>query len=151
MPRLLLSLPVAAILLPAPQSAKETAVEASALLIRATPLALNASDPAQEQVGRLRYLGGWDLTSDHPVFGGLSSRVFAPDGGLLALSDSGELFGFDPQEKDGGQHQFVAPFPFRDAGRNLIKWQWDSEALVSDPALVRYWVGIELLNTRSSY
>src|SRR3546814_1568522 len=105
MPRLLLILLVAAILLPAPQSAKETAVESSALLIRATPLALNASDPAQEQVGRLRYLGGWDLTSDHPVFGGLSSMVFAPDGGLLALSDSGELFGFDPQEKDGGDRK----------------------------------------------
>src|SRR3546814_3594133 len=100
MPRLLLILLVAAILLPAPQSAKETAVESSALLIRATPLALNASDPAQEQVGRLRYLGGWDLTSDHPVFGGLSSMVFAPDGGLLALSDSGELFGFDPRSEE---------------------------------------------------
>src|SRR3546814_324944 len=151
MPRLLLILLVAAILLPAPQSAKETAVESSALLIRATPLALNASDPAQEQVGRLRYLGGWDLTSDHPVFGGLSSMVFAPDGGLLALSDSGELFGFDPQEKDGGQHEFVAPLPLRAAERNLPKWKWDSESLVSDPASGRYWVGFELINRVCRY
>src|SRR3546814_7277532 len=74
MPRLLLILLVAAILLHAPPSAKATAVESSALLIRATPLALHASDPAQEQVARLRYLGGWDLTTDHPVFGGLSDR-----------------------------------------------------------------------------
>src|SRR3546814_20288196 len=100
MPRLLLILLVAAILLTAPQSAKETAVESSALLIRATPLALNASDPAQDQVGRLRYLGGWDLTSDHPVLGGLSSMVFAPDGGLLALSARGDLVGLDPQEQN---------------------------------------------------
>src|SRR3546814_2066310 len=78
------------------------------------------------------------LTSDHPVFGGLSSMVFAPDGGLLALSDSGELFGFDPQEKDGGQHEFVAPLPLRAAERNLPKWKWDSESLVSDPASGRY-------------
>src|SRR3546814_16313343 len=98
MPRLLLILLVAAILLPAPQSAKETAVESSALLIRATPLALNASDPAQEQVGRLRYLGGWDRTRDHPVFGGLSSMVFAPAGVLLALSERCAHFGFAPPD-----------------------------------------------------
>src|SRR3546814_2369354 len=77
--------------------------------------------------------------------------VFAPDGGLLALSDSGELFGFDPQEKDGGQHEFVAPLPLRAAERNLPKWKWDSESLVSDPASGRYWVGFELINRVCRY
>src|SRR3546814_19120928 len=77
--------------------------------------------------------------------------LFAPDGGLLALSDSGELFGFDPQEKDGGQHEFVAPLPLRAAERNLPKWKWDSESLVSDPASGRYWVGFELINRVCRY
>ena len=60
------------------------------LAIRATPVPLNPQDPAQRTVGRLRYLGGLHLTSEHPRFGGWSSLRLGADGTrLTAISDEG--------------------------------------------------------------
>src|SRR3546814_12800683 len=44
-----------------------------------------------------------------------------------------------------------SPLPLRAAERNLPKWKWDSESLVSDPASGRYWVGFELINRVCRY
>lgn len=43
-------------------------------------------------VGRLRYRGGIELSSQRPVFGGLSGMEVLEDGRLIAISDNGDWF-----------------------------------------------------------
>ncbi|MFL5539993.1 MAG: esterase-like activity of phytase family protein [Longimicrobiaceae bacterium] len=61
------------------------------IAVTATPVPLNPRDPAQTTVGRLRYLGGVQLTSSDPRFGGLSGLRWH-DGTLYAVSDLGDFF-----------------------------------------------------------
>lgn len=151
MSRLLLILLVAMALLPAPQSGKEAKVSPDTLLIGAKPLLLNASNPAQHRTGRLEYLAGWELTSDHPPFGGLSAMTVRPDGHIIALSDSGDLFGFRLPGEQRGMREFIAPLPRRTHEDDWPKWKWDSEALIHDPESGRYWVTFELIHRICRY
>ncbi|MCF8117451.1 MAG: esterase-like activity of phytase family protein, partial [Desulfarculaceae bacterium] len=59
------------------------------VLVRAEAVALHPEDPARAKVGPLAYLGGLELSSPDPAFGGLSGLALAPDGGLMAISDQG--------------------------------------------------------------
>jgi hypothetical protein len=59
-----------------------------AIAVAASPVALNPEDPAQAEVGSLRYLGGLVLSSPDRRFGGFSS-VRVRGGRLLAVSDEG--------------------------------------------------------------
>jgi hypothetical protein len=43
-----------------------------------------------EQVGRLRYRGGLELSSDDPVFGGVSGIEVLEDNRVVAISDNGD-------------------------------------------------------------
>ena len=61
--------------------------------IRVTPIPLDRDDPGRTKLGRLVYLGGWEMRSDNPRFGGISALHVA-DGGALGLSDSGWLIRF---------------------------------------------------------
>lgn len=72
---------------------------AARLDIQATPLPLNPADPSQTVVGRLRYMGGLQLTSSDPRFGGLSGLRWH-DGQLLAVSDEGDFFRMTLEERD---------------------------------------------------
>ena len=45
-----------------------------------------------QNVGRLHYLGGLDLRSDEPAFGGLSGLSVTADGRLTAVTDRGHWF-----------------------------------------------------------
>jgi len=61
--------------------------------VSTTRLPLNAEDPADTQVGSLKYRGGLVLTSDNPDFGGFSALGVSEDGKLMiALSDRGRRF-----------------------------------------------------------
>ncbi len=121
---------------------------ATDLAIRAEPVLLDAADPERDRVGALRYLGGWELTSRNPEFGGISA--IARDGdGFLAIGDAGGVFRFGlgadgriaragigalpdgPEPEDGGEVQ---------------KRDRDAESLAHDPESGRYWVGFENAN-----
>jgi hypothetical protein len=66
------------------------AVAAEPVAVRATPVALNPSDPTQRVVGHLEYRGGLQLVSEHPRFGGISSIRVLPDGErLVGITDEG--------------------------------------------------------------
>jgi hypothetical protein len=81
--RLLLALPVASLVL-------SSTLAADPVVVRATPVPLNPSNPRQRVVGRLEYRGGLQLASDDPRFGGLSSIRVLPGGErLAAVSDEG--------------------------------------------------------------
>lgn len=149
--RLMLILFVAVILLPAPQSSKEIRTAPGALLISAKPVPLNTSDPQQREIGRLEYLEGWELKSDHPSFGGLSAMVLRPEGRIIALNDSGDLFGLRLPHENEGMREFIAPLPIRPEERNWPKWKWDSEGLMYDPESGRYWVTFELIHRICRY
>ncbi|MBK5263639.1 MAG: esterase-like activity of phytase family protein [Alphaproteobacteria bacterium] len=151
MPRLLLILLLAFFLLPAPQFSKDKQDVPTTLLIRATPVALDASNPKRNRVGRLKYLAGWELSSNHPYFGGVSAMAIRPDGRIIALSDGGDLFGFRLDQKNGGMREFIEPLPIRPAERDWPKWKWDSEGLIHDPQSGRYWVTFELIHRICRY
>lgn len=144
MRRILIVLLLAILLLPAPHKNKPQPFGAGPLLLRARALSLNAADPAQRDLGRLHYLGGWQLNSTHHGFGGISSLLAEPDGQILALSDSGTLMGFHIGPGKAERRPFIAPLPIRPQDRDRPWWAWDSEAMTHDPATQRYWVGFEL-------
>ena len=150
MRRILIVLLLAILLLPAPHKAKPELFGAGPLLVTARPLPLSAEGPVRS-VGTLDYLAGWQLSSPHHGFGGISSLLVAPPGQILALSDSGTLMGFAVQPGREDRHPFIAPLPVRPEDRDQPWWAWDSESLAHDPATDRYWVGFEMLQRICRY
>ncbi|MCP1468440.1 hypothetical protein J3E64_000107 [Sphingobium sp. OAS761] len=144
MTRILIVLALAVLLLPAPHVGKPESVRPGPLLVAARALPLSEGVPAPARAGVLTYLGGWELTSRDPGFGGVSSLLASPDGDMLALSDSGILMGFHAGNGTGRRRPFIAPLPVRPQDRGLPWWAWDSESLTHDPATDRYWIGFEL-------
>jgi hypothetical protein len=144
MRRILIVLLLAILLLPAPHKNKPELFGPGPLLVTARPLPLSSADPTLRALGRLAYLGGWQLSARHPGFGGISSLLAEPDGQILALSDSGTLMGFHIGPGTSARHPFIAPLPMRPQDREKPWWAWDSESMTHDPASDRYWVGFEL-------
>lgn len=85
----------------------------AALPLTATPLPLNRDDPAQDRIGRLKFMGAVQLRSSNRLFGGLSALRWRGDhadagdgdgkasGWLLSVSDTGNWVMFRPVERDG--------------------------------------------------
>ena len=151
MTRILIVLTLAILLLPAPHPGKPEAVRAGTLLVSARALPLAPADPARRSIGALTYLGGWELQSANPGFGGISALLAAGPGETLALSDSGILMGFHVGDGPHLRRPFIAPLPIRPQDRHRPWWAWDSESLTHDPATDRYWVGFELQQSICRY
>lgn len=67
-----------------------TALAAELPAVTANPVPLSPSDPALRSVGKLTFLGGLELASDDPLFGGWSDLFVSPDGAeLSAIGDKG--------------------------------------------------------------
>ncbi len=111
--------------------------------IRAIPVALDIADPGRTRVGRLIYLGGWELASNDRRFGGLSSMVWH-DGRLIAVSDAGPLFsiGFVKGVPSGEVLGVLPAGP----GTGAEKSDRDAESLTTDAATGQMWVGFEFHN-----
>jgi hypothetical protein len=150
MRRIITILILAVLLLPQAPHDKRLPPAMSGLNIHVQPLALDSSHPERRAVGALTLLGAWALTSKNALFGGISSMHVADDGGILALSDGGVLFGFDVDGRSG-RRPFVASLPVRAGERDWPMWKWDSEALQYDAATGRYWVGFELIQRICRY
>ena len=112
--------------------------------ISARPVALDPADPARRQVGALRYLEGWVLTSNDRRFGGISS-IFQQDGRFTALSDDGMLFRFRLGARGQIGEVRFRPLPAVPGARG-VKGDRDSESMQHDPASGRTWVGFEQHN-----
>lgn len=151
MRRILIVLLLAILLLPAPHKNKPAPVSPGPLLVTARSLPLSSTDPALRRIGRLTYLGGWQLTSPHRGFGGISSMLVTPPGQILALSDSGTLMGFHVGAGQASRRPFIAPLPIRQQDRDEPWWAWDSESMTHDPETDRYWVGFEMLQMICRY
>lgn len=112
--------------------------------IRATPVALDSADPARRDVGSLRYLAGWALTSDERWLGGLSGAAMAK-GEIVAVSDAGALLriGIAGGKPDGRGH--ILPLP-PGCGDGALKRDRDAEALTGEPGTNRIWISLERRN-----
>ncbi|MGB0747724.1 MAG: esterase-like activity of phytase family protein [Magnetospiraceae bacterium] len=64
----------------------------AAITLTATPVPLDYQDTDRRTFDALTYVAGFELTSDHADFGGLSGMLVSLDGGtLLAVTDQGKL------------------------------------------------------------
>lgn len=104
--------------------------------------ALDLPDTADQALyGPLRLTAAWQLSGSHGAFGGFSSLLVNEDGSLIALNDTGELFGF---RVNGAQREgFVSPLPRVGVEQTWPSWRWDSESMQRDPVTGRVWVGFE--------
>jgi hypothetical protein len=108
----------------------------------AEPVPLDPQSPGRRELGPLRYLGGWALSSNDRRFGAISALAAEPGGTLLALSDHAILFRFAPP---GSGASAVAIHPLRDGPGGLTeKEQRDTEALVLSGD--RLWLAFENSN-----
>jgi hypothetical protein len=72
----------------APRALQEREPPPAVTLVRFAPLPLNASAPAMKRLGRLAFLGAWEVTSNDPRVGGISA-LHVEGGEALAFSDAG--------------------------------------------------------------
>jgi len=111
--------------------------------IMARPVMLDPSNPGRARLGALRFLGGWELTSSRPDFGGISA-LHVRDGHIFALSDTGTVIRF--RMKGGAisdvRFQILPSGPGTGAGKS----DRDTEAFAIDSVTGSAWVGFERHN-----
>lgn len=112
--------------------------------IRSHPVALDPADPGRDRVGPLRYLGGWELSSDRDDFGGISALRVQGDK-VLAISDAGGIFRFRIGSDGAISETDFSELP-AGPGTGITRKDRDSEALAIDPATGGAWVAFERHN-----
>lgn len=120
------------------------------IMVRAKPIdSFLYSAPDQRRFGMLEFIGGIELTSSHPEFGGFSAlRVDADGRHFVSVSDKGRwLTGrivYDHDAPQGIAEAVMAPMLGPD-GRSLASRGWyDTESLAEQDGM--FYVGIERVN-----
>ncbi|WP_343526547.1 esterase-like activity of phytase family protein [Sphingomonas sp.] len=108
------------------------------------PVMLDPAHPTRRRLGALTYLGGVELTSRDPAFGGFSSLTVAGDRFTL-LSDGGNavMFAMGADWRPHGLRFVNLP---SGPGVGWRKEDRDSESLAVDPVTGDMWVGFEGYN-----
>jgi hypothetical protein len=107
--------------------------------VTARPVALDPTDASERHVGELEYLGGFELDSPDPAFGGYSGALVAGDGGrLLAVSDLGDWLELSLRHDRRGRLVEVSgsrlgPLRGPDGGSLHLRISGNAEAIVSEP------------------
>ena len=106
----------------------------STMPIASSPVALDASDPSVDRIGRLASLGTHVLTSSNRQFGGISAMLwFEGCNRLLAASDTGVWVILEPNETDGRlvgvRDAWIAPILGLDGRPPGSKSEADAESL----------------------
>ena len=112
--------------------------------ITATRVPLDPADPRRVRVGRLTYLGGVELSSKDPVFGGFSAMSLQGDRFTL-LSDGGGVVRFRLDSRGRLSDARIGELP---AGPST-GWQKadrDSESMTVDPVTGDVLIGFERSN-----
>ncbi len=136
---LLLVLPaLATIVWPGPRPGLAGAGEAPLLY---TPVPLQDDDPARRDVGRLHFLGGWQLSSPDDRFGGLSA-LHVENSEALAVSDAGMVLRF-PLPGTPDPHVRFQPVE-QGPGPGRRRTTRDTEGLMVDGD--RLWISFERYN-----
>ena len=140
---LLLAFPLLATF--APLEMAEAPVVPKRPFVTAEPVPLREDAPGQRRLGRLTFLGGWWLRSNHPDFGGISA-MHVEDGRVMALGDGGMLMSFPVPARRGRAPLGMMPLPDL-AGRS--KTGRDTEAMVVADG--QAWVAFERRNSVHRY
>lgn len=126
--------------------------EPAPITINANPIAWDPENPRDTQAGALTYIGGLDLTSDHPDFGGLSGLIVGKEGNaLIAVTDQGNWMTADILSEGGRPigltDALIAPIMDADGVPLSGKRNTDAESLTvafgSDPRNSPTFVGFE--------
>ncbi|MDD9992792.1 MAG: esterase-like activity of phytase family protein [Rhodospirillales bacterium] len=106
---------------------------AASISLSTRPVALDPTDRAVQHVGRLHYLGGLDLRSAEPAFGGLSGLSVTGGGRLTAVTDRGHWFSARVVRDRTGRLTDLADAalgPLLDTKGHPVAGEWrDAEAL----------------------
>ena len=114
------------------------------ITISSTPVALDTSDPARRRLGALRFLGGWQLTSDARGFGGLSA-IDVVGNRVTALGDGGTIMRFRLGRFGNATDASILRLP-DGCGKVVRKYDNDTEALAHDGMRTNWWVSYESRN-----
>jgi hypothetical protein len=106
------------------------------------PVPLEPDAPDRNAVGRLRYLGGWSITSNDPRFGGISA-IHVEREEATALSDAGSLIRFRPPGAGRAPSARIDALP-EGPGSAAVKGDRDAEAMAVQGG--RAWVSFEKRN-----
>ncbi len=113
-------------------------VAPGAVVVSTTPVPLNRDDPGQVRIGALRYMGGVQIRSSNPKFGGFSALRAGPGTEMLSVSDTGNWLRFDLVEIAGRltgiTRAWMGPIGVPAGTVALQKSDSDSEALDWNPA-----------------
>jgi hypothetical protein len=114
-------------IMPGPRPAMEGP---GAATLTYTPVQLAADDPGRRDVGRLHFLGGWELASPDRRFGGLSGlRILGNE--AIAVSDAGMVITFPLPGTSAAPH--LRFFPVIDGpGRGRARRTRDTEGIWID-------------------
>lgn len=107
-----------------------------------TPIPLDASDPARREVGRLHFLGGWELSSPDARLGGISG-LRVENGTATAVSDVGMILTFPLPGASPAPRVHFQPLE-QGPGTSRRRINRDSEGLAIDGG--RLWVSFERHN-----
>jgi hypothetical protein len=118
-------------------------IAAQWIRITLEPTKLSNESSHLRQTGKLLYLAGWTMRSDHPDFGGWSAMV-PHKSGLRLISDAGAMLDipFPSGSAITGQ---LSEIP-KGCGFHWIKEKQDSESLTVDPVSGQSWIGLENSN-----
>jgi len=105
---------------------------------------LDETNPGLTRVGQLTWLGGVELTSPDPAFGGFSAMAVLSDHFTL-LSDGGNIVRFRMDSRGRLSERSFSDLP-AGPGTGWMKEDRDSESLTADPVTGRMWVGFERAN-----
>ena len=105
---------------------------------------LDPANPGLRRVGQLTWLGGVQLTSSDPAFGGFSSMQVTGDHFTL-LSDGGNIVRFRMDSRGRLSQRSFAEL-HAGPGTGWGKEDRDSESMTVDPGTGKIWVGFERAN-----
>jgi hypothetical protein len=102
--------------------------------VSASAIPLNNTDPVQDRIGRLRYMGGLVLNARNMRFGGISDMLWEPGcNRILAITDAGSWIVLEPQEQDGRltgvSAAWIAPLKGPDGSVPASKRAADAEGM----------------------
>ena len=132
------------LLVPGWTGAERLALLGADAIVHAARVPLDPRDPGRRRLGRLTFMGGVQLTSPNPAFGGFSSLTVQGDRFTL-LSDGGNIVTFR-LGSDGRVHDPRFAELGSGPGTGWQKQDRDSESLAIDPRTGTAWVGFERYN-----
>jgi len=114
--------------------AKPALAEPTNLIVNTHSVFWDPENPTDTKAGRLTYVGGLELTSDHPSFGGLSGLIIGDKGdALISVSDQGNWVTADVISENnrpmGLGEALIAPMRGTDGAPLSGKRNTDAESL----------------------